>query len=342
MNILKHNFSIQEVLKSRKAIYLFVLLTAFMLTLQTSSAQQLPQYTQFNINPYIINPAIAGTEDFTYLQASYRSQWSGFEGAPKTGYLTGHTTIGKRTVGYSQKKFSMERWFSLGGLFSYDETGPIKQTSGYATFAYNMPLSKNGLRISVGMNAGVKSFSYNPEGFIDNVADQNDPFITTGNNNTVFDLGLGVWLYSKRVFFGATSLQLLENDLNTQFSLNDPLVSGSLIRHYYIMAGYKVNIHKDLYLVPSVLIKSLSDYQISFDINSKLVYRGAYWLGVNYRNEDSLSAFAGLLINDRLEVSYSYDLITSPIRNSASGSSEILIGFRINKDSKILCPDEFW
>jgi len=306
------------------------------------SAQQLPQYTQFSINPYIINPAIAGTEDFTYLQASYRSQWSGFEGAPKTGYLTGHTTIDKRTTGYSHKKFSMERWFSVGGLFSYDETGPIKQTSGYATAAYNMPISSNGLRLSVGMNAGLKSYAYNPEGFVENIPDQNDPSITTATNRTVFDLGIGVWAYSKRVFFGAASLQLLENDLNNEFSLDQSLGKGALVRHYYLMAGYKVNFSKDLFLVPSVLIKALPDFQMSYDINAKLVYIKTYWLGINYRNEDSIAAFAGLLINDRLEVSYSYDLITSPIRNSASGSSEILIGFRINKDPKILCPDEFW
>ena len=338
----KSNFKRKkEVFKRHKIIYLLVIWVSFFIA-STSVGQQLPQYTQFSINPYVLNPAIAGTEDFLYVQTSYKSQWQGFEGSPQTGYLTGHSTLNKRTIGYNQKKFNTERWFSLGGVFTYDKTGPIKQTSGYATLAYNMPLSSKGLRISFGINTGIKNFSYSPEGFLGNIPDQNDPSIQNGYNNTVLDMALGFWLYNKKFFAGISSFQLLENKLKNNIINEQNLLEGSLLRHYFLMAGLKINFNKDLYIVPSVLVKSISQLPLSFDVNSKLVYKNTYWVGINYRNEESFAGFIGMLVNKRLEISYSYDIITSSIRHSSSGSNEILLGYRFNKDPKILCPDEFW
>ena len=326
-------------IKYYHSIYLFVL--SFSIS-QTVFGQQLPQYTQFAINPYIVNPAIAGTEDFTHLKASFRSQWSGFEQAPNTGYLTGHSTINKRTIGYTHKKFAMEHWFSLGGIFTYDEAGPIKQVSSYATFSYNIPLSNEGVRLSFGMNAGLKNFSYDPEGFTTNLLDSNDPFIQNGYSSTVFDMASGFWLYNKKIFIGASSFQLLESELKNNFSTGENISKGSLMRHYFIMAGGKINIHRKLYVVPSALVKSIPSLPLSFEVNSKFVYKNNFWIGGNYRDKESFSAFIGMLINERFEVSYAHDIIISSIKHSAAASHEILIGYRINKDSKILCPSEFW
>ena len=62
-------------------------------------AQQLPVYTQYVFNEYIMNPAIAGTVDHTPLRFSYRDQWSGFTDskgnnvAPKTFAFSAHTPV---------------------------------------------------------------------------------------------------------------------------------------------------------------------------------------------------------------------------------------------------------
>ena len=54
------------------------------------SAQQRPYYTQYIMNNYIINPAVAGIENYWDVKASHRMQWVGLQDAPVTTYLTMH------------------------------------------------------------------------------------------------------------------------------------------------------------------------------------------------------------------------------------------------------------
>ena len=51
-------------------------------------AQQLPQLSQFMINDFAINPAVAGMEDYYQIKTSVRNQWVGINDAPKTTLLS--------------------------------------------------------------------------------------------------------------------------------------------------------------------------------------------------------------------------------------------------------------
>src|ERR1700760_1168667 len=59
-------------------------------------AQQQPQYTQYIINNYILNPALTGIENYTDIKLSHRHQWVGLQDAPVTTYFTIHTPLGKK------------------------------------------------------------------------------------------------------------------------------------------------------------------------------------------------------------------------------------------------------
>ena len=50
--------------------------------------QQLPLYSQYSMNRFLINPAVAGTEGFTTISLTAREQWIGFKGTPKTHSIT--------------------------------------------------------------------------------------------------------------------------------------------------------------------------------------------------------------------------------------------------------------
>lgn len=327
---------------THKEIFIASLL-ALVLLQSNLCAQQLPQYTQFSLNPYLFNPALAGTEDFAHLQANLRSQWTGFKGAPQTAFLSGHTTLNKETIGYgTNKKFARERWRSVGGIVVLDKTGPISQSGAYGTFAYNLPLSSKGHRLSFGANAGLKVLLITRMDTA-NLSNTNDPVIQAAYATTVFDIDFGFWVYSRKFFIGASAFHLLNNDVeNNNLVVTVTQSSSSLARHFFGMAGYKIDIHKDLFIVPSVLVKQVQPTLPAYDINLKAVYRNDYWFGAAYRGKESFSAFLGLLINKKLEVSYSYDLITSSLRQNSMGSNEILIGYRFSHKPKTICPDKFW
>src|SRR6266487_658276 len=78
-----------------------------MLSTSTSFAQQRPHYTQYILNNYILNPALSGIENYTDLKISARDQWVGFNGAPRTVYLTIHGPLGKKDYKTSPTSFNI-------------------------------------------------------------------------------------------------------------------------------------------------------------------------------------------------------------------------------------------
>jgi type IX secretion system PorP/SprF family membrane protein len=73
----------------------FILFLVASLFCYRLSAQQNPQYSQYMMNTYLINPAVVGIEDYTDIKVGYRNQWTNFEGAPTTYYLTAHFALDK-------------------------------------------------------------------------------------------------------------------------------------------------------------------------------------------------------------------------------------------------------
>lgn len=318
----------------------FLLLGLTILSFTALNAQQLSQYTQFSLNPFLVNPALAGTEDFIDLRAGYRSQWSGFKDAPQTAYFSAHSSLNPVRARYGKRAATASRT-ALGLMLSHDKTGPLKQSNGNLTFAYNFALNRDGLRASFGLSGGVKGFSFNPEGYTDHILDPDDPTIQQSVGKVLLDLGAGVWLYNEEFFAGASSSQLFNPDYEVGGTAGEFAPEAALTRHYFVMAGVKLKMGYEAFLVPSLLLKRVDGAPISYDFNAKLVLQDRFWMGANYRHEDSFAVFGGLLLNDRVSVSYSFDLVLSKIRTAAAGSNEIHVGYRIFSEG-VVCPNRFW
>src|SRR5687768_1654540 len=112
-----------------------------------SFAQQHPIFTQYMFNGLVLNPAYSGSHGSPTLTASVRSQWSGIKGAPQTQVFSAHSPI----------KFSRS---AAGAVFTHDRAGVINQSKFYGTYAYHIPVSKNG-KISVGAQAGATFYKAN-------------------------------------------------------------------------------------------------------------------------------------------------------------------------------------
>jgi len=61
-------------------------------------AQQDPQYSQYQFNQMIINPAYAGTKDALSALIDIRKQWSGFDGSPSTQSFSIHGPLKKKEL----------------------------------------------------------------------------------------------------------------------------------------------------------------------------------------------------------------------------------------------------
>lgn len=328
---MKHHYILKTITIS------FILFIYFQ---NTADGQQLPQYTSISINPYLVNPAVAGTEDFIHLQGGYRNQWTNFEDAPQTIYFSGHTALNQSNANFPLKAHASRT--SIGLNLIQDQTGPISQSKVAASFAYNFALSSNSWRLSIGANAGIQGFSYRPEGYTDHLLHQDDLTIMTPISKDFLSVAGGFWLYNDHLFLGGSSFQLFNTEYGGLGNISEFVPASALTRHYFYMAGAKASLGIDAYLVPSLLIKHTPGAPLSFDFNTKLVISDKYWLGGSYRKEDSLSAFGGLLINSRFEITYAFDLTLSKIRTVATGSNEIHLGYRLFRRSEVVCPSKFW
>jgi type IX secretion system PorP/SprF family membrane protein len=338
-----------------KAIGLFIVL---IISAKALTAQQLPHYTQYIFNGFIINPAVAGIENYTDLKLSHRHQWSGVDGAPVTTYLTIQGPLTKSdneretpTTFHNADDNPMGRTYwrdyqsadphgGIGLTILNDRTGPLNRFSAAGSFAYHLGLSSR-TSISMGVSAGIKSVSLNTSKLSFNNAI--DPAVASAGylNRLSPDLNAGIWLYSSDYFAGLS----LQNIFPTKLKFSDDtvrLANGRLLPHTFITAGYRLFISDDISWLPSMVLKYISSTPLGFDINSKFQYQDLLWVGGSYRYHDSWSAMVGLNISNAINIGYSYDVTTSRLNAVTNGSHEIVVGFTLGTHYKEWGPRNMW
>ena len=170
---------------------------------------------------------------------------------------------------------------------------------------------------------------------------RSDPALYSDRLNvTKLDLGIGTWIYSDQFFVGISAMQLLANteSASQQSGLQRP---GFAQPHLYVTGGYRIDVSRDLTLVPSFMLKSSPTAQAA-DASLKAIIAERIWGGISYRHKDAVSLMTGVNISPLLEVGYSYDAVTSELRHASAGSHEIVLGLKLQNRGKAICPQWMW
>lgn len=291
------------------------------------NAQQTPQFSQYMVNPMVLNPAIAGAERYFDATLSYRNQWSGFEGAPSTGALTFNVPMPLIKGG---KREDLDQSHSgIGGYFYSDKAGPLRQSAFYASYAYHLKVSQDWY-VSLGTFVGKTQFNFDNSEvvFVQNATDPMDQSFTASN----FDASLGLYAYSNAFFVGFAAHQLFDNDISEA-----AFRTGKLNRNYNLLAGSRIAWNDQLQFVPSILLKATTNTPIQWDLNAKFIYQQKMWAGISYRYEEAIYALAGISLWDHFSVGYSYDFPVSKLLGRQSGSHEIILSYRFPSARGKLC-----
>lgn len=323
-----------------------------------SFAQQLPHYTQYVLNNYIINPAVAGIENYTDVKISHRHQWAGIDGAPVTTYVTiqgplkksdyqrvsatGFNATGENPRGkaYWQDYTKADPHGGIGLTILNDRTGPLNSFSAYATYAYHLGISAR-TSLAIGVSAGVKNTTLNTGKLRFDFPV--DPAVAgSGYLNKVSpDINAGLWIYSADYFAGISFHNVIPSKL--KFSGDTVrLAGGKLIPHTFLTLGYKLFLNEDITFLPSALVKYVTSTPVSFDLNAKFQYRDFLWAGGSYRNQDAMAGMVGINISNSLNIGYSYDITTSRLNTVSRGSHEIVVGFLLGNRYGDWCPRNLW
>jgi type IX secretion system PorP/SprF family membrane protein len=296
-----------------KKIFLSTVFAALVLS---TSAQQLPLYSQYAFNPFLYNPAMTGVSGETNAFLIHRSQWAGISGGPVTNAFTIDGFLEERNTGL--------------GLNIFNDVQDINERLGiYASYAYRLKINDD-MHARFGLSLG----------FLDNrldfskavVSDNNDPMLFGQiQRKSALDATVGGMFAWKDLRVGISVPQLLGQQV--KYQTYDTRSFYELNRHYMGSVGYRwlFNETNQLTLEPTALVRWVPGAPFQYDVNAQVNWKDFAWLGVSYRSNYAVGANARIRLWNSLSAGYAYDFIITPLRTSAGISHEFMLGYTFGK-----------
>jgi type IX secretion system PorP/SprF family membrane protein len=283
----------------------FLVVFAFLFLTDLLGQQEI-QFTQYNDNMLVVNPAYAGSKEMGEFTLVHRQQWVGFDGAPMTQAFSFQTPLKYRSI-------------SLGGIVLNDKIGPVNRTGLKLAMSYSLRF-KNNAKLSFGINGTWDLLKVRLDDL--KLFDQNDYMFLNGiQNKNQLNAGVGFFYRSEHLFFGGSIPRLLEYNKTNNAYLDD--------RYYYISLGGYFSLNKQLKVRPSTLFKFTKNAPFSLDFSLALIILDKFWLGSNYRLKESNGVFAQYQVTDQFKAGYSYDFSIAKMSRSNSGTHEIVLCYSL-------------
>ncbi|MEZ4738329.1 MAG: type IX secretion system membrane protein PorP/SprF [Flavobacteriales bacterium] len=290
-----------------------ILLLVLVAQVVRAGAQQLPQLTQYQFNDYVVNPAVAGSRPFFELRSAHRYQWVGIQDAPRTFTFSGSTPLGDK--------------MGLGGYIFTDIVGPTRRTGFQFSYAYHLKLTSD-IKLSLAVSAGMLQFLI--DGSKIAFHDPGDPVLDDQLRGDLLpDAKFAFYLYHQNFWFGATAPQLLQNKV---YFLDQEQTLSRMEDHYYVTGGYRFELSDEWKVEPSFLVKYTSPVPVKVDLTATVRYKDTFWLGGGYRTNDAYCAMLGYWHKKTFQFGYSYDIISSNLRNYSTGTHEVMLAITLGRE----------
>ncbi len=300
------------------------------------AAQQLPIYSQYILNGFTINPAMAGHDGYTSFNTTARQQWLGFKDAPQTYSASWQTRLLQRSykiVNNPVRKKNMllpstKGRVGLGAYIINDVNANVARTGVSFTYAYHIIL--NNQQLSFGLAAKAFQYRIYKESLTFGV--EGDPVLNSDFNPVAYspDADFGVHFRGFDYFVGFSVSNLLQTSV--LIGANE-LPNFKTFRHYWLMGGYRFSLSDDLELEPSTLLKTTENWNPQGDFSLKLYYSDLYWGGISYRTNKSIIAIVGLRV-ESLYFGYAFDWALSEIGHYNYGSHEITLSVKLGSNAR--------
>ncbi|SFB27066.1 type IX secretion system membrane protein, PorP/SprF family [Flavobacterium swingsii] len=303
-----------------KIIFRVLLMSVLFLSPNILIGQNDPKLSIFNFNPLFYNPAYAGSSDGLNIVGMYATQWVGFEGAPKTQFLTIHTKNENRPIGY-------------GIDFSNDQAGVTREYNIEGNFAYYLNLNQK-YNLAFGLKAGLNSNSVDLD-LLKRLNPEEEIFGSEKLRNDTPTVGVGFNFYSNRLFVGLSAPNVLGVKY---YNPNYSYITAKKRNYYYLTAGYKINLDYEFTLTPSILVRETQGAPISALTSLNFNWREKYLTGLNFDYNSSIGAYFAANVLENFKVGYSYDLSIKKFSNYNGGNHTLFLTYTLyNQNSGEKC-----
>jgi len=306
----------------------------------TASAQQVPMYSQYIMNGFLINPSFAGRDGYTTVNLTVREQWVGLDQAPgtyaasfqtrllKNSYISKSTAVRKKLI-----KPTKGGNVGLGGYIFNDNNGIMRRTGLQAAYAYHIAMGKtSGVPndLAFGLAMTVYQLAINTEGLI---YDPDDPLLNNYDRSVFIpDFNFGASYSTSRYYAGFAMTNIFRGSLlfadTTDSKRNE-------LGHFFLTGGIKFPLADDWTLEPSAFIKSSDMFfkSLQMDITARVYFKEDYWAGLSYRTQDALILMMGLRY-DRFLIGYAVDFTLTDIRKQSFGSHELTLAVKFGESAR--------
>ncbi len=273
-----------------------------------------PVYSQFYLNPYVYNPAYAGSDGYLSLYLAHRRQWVGIEGAPVTSSVSLHSPLSEKTA--------------TGFLLSHDEAGILRSTSATGTFAYVLPFGREH-NVRMGLSAGLNRQSLD---LSEATPEQQVYLANRMGAKNIFLAKFGLNYYYKKLNIGVASNGLLR----TPTFQGEASPSGAFapLHDLVVNAIYYFN------LVPGKVAAEPFALYHRFE-NSRRIeggmlfyFQDVFWTGASYRNNYGISCMFGMEIMKSVKFAYAYEIGNSAISGFQNSTHELQLAFKLGQEKK--------
>ncbi len=328
-----------------------LLVLLFIIFLKPLNAQQLPTFSQYKMNYFMLNPAAAGSEGFTAFNLTIRDYWMGLSDINQRTYsVSGQTRLIKRNTSVTSGLFGNKRMQSqrtgrvgLGGFLYNDKNAAVSRTGGQFSYAYHIYME--GSQLSFGLAASFFQFKVDKDDLVFGPNASDNELALNDNRYATFnpDFSIGAYWIGYPYYVGVSCDQLLQSvikfgkinvDIEEEYKLQ-------LLRQYYLMGGYRFDLLDEYAIEPSILFKINEKRLIQqTDVTCKVLYRDQYWGGLTYRTLGGVENMSGALIVlggvkvNEFFFGIAWDYTLNGIRKYNLGTYEFLVALKLGSSAR--------
>jgi type IX secretion system PorP/SprF family membrane protein len=317
-----------------------LLLIVLSLFTGTNYAQQVPLFSQYIMNGYLVNPSLAGRDGYSTVTLTTREQWIGLEQNPgtyaasfqtrilKSSYISKSTSVKKKVV-----KPAKGGRVGAGGFIFSDNNGIMRRTGLQAIYAYHIEMGEaDGYpnNLSFGLALTAYQFAVNTDGLI---YDTDDPLLNNYDRSVFIpDFNFGASYTTSKYYVGFAMTSIFRGSLLFADSTDS---KRNELGHYFLTGGIKFPLGTDWSLEPSAFIRS-SDMvfkSLQMDLTARIYFKNDYWAGLSWRTNEAIILMLGLKY-DRFYFAYAVDFALTDIRRQSLGTHELTLAVKFGESAR--------
>jgi type IX secretion system PorP/SprF family membrane protein len=283
-----------------------------------SSAQTRKYFSQFNQLQSYFNPALTGYEG-SIVRGLVRNQWTGFEGAPQTYFLSAEIDPMEMS---GESEAALLGNTAAGLNLIHDNFGPFRQTEMLLSYGARVRISRStNLRLGVAANYS----NVRLDGNNLTTEQANDPtvnaYINQYANMQILDFNAGFALTHQNYYFAYG----VQNVASGRVNRGDVFIDKRPFVNVF-QTGFKQVVSSQFSVLTNFLYRVQSDLPANFEANIKIMMMDKFWLGVGHRISYANSYQVGFLMSN-LKFGYAYEMPVSKSYLIPNPTHEFMVSF---------------